>query len=420
VIAADLLHLARPVASLREDPRNARAHDEKSIRAIATSLSTFGQAKPVVALADGTVIAGNGTLRAAVALGWAQLAVVTFTDEAKARAFALADNQSALLSTWDEDELRVALTEVAAQGEELLRATAFTQRELDQLLGPAAGQCDPDEVPPTPLEPVSRPGDLYLLGGESGHRVLCGDSTNAEDVSRLLDGATPGLLVTDPPYGVSLDMEWRDRAGLNQLGPAEASYMQRKEGHQNTTISGDDKADWSHAFELVPSLQVAYVWHASAHTIEVGLGLRRIGFDLRQHLLWLKPHFVLSRTHYHFQSEPAWYSVRNGATAKWIGSRDQSNVWSAPSPKMLMNPGGAAEEKQDHPTQKPLLCMERPVANHDFPEVYEPFGGSGTTVIACERMKRRAYVMEIDARYVDVIVQRWERFSGKQAERVRA
>ena len=154
------------------------------------------------------------------------------------------------------------------------------------------------------------------------------------------------------------------------------------------------------------------------HTIEVGQGLRRIGMDLRQMCLWRKPHFVLSRTHYHYQTEPCWYAVRHGATAKWVGSRDQSNIWDAPSPKQLM--AGSTEPKQNHPTQKALLCMERPVANHDFKEVYEPFAGSGTTIIACERQRRRCFAMEIDPRYVDVCVARFEKYTGKTAERVRA
>lgn len=414
MIAPDLLHLARPIATLREDPRNARLHGDRSIRAIATSLSTFGQQKPVVALVDGTMVCGSGTLRAAQSLGWTELAVVVFADAEKARAFALADNQSALISTWDEDELRTALAEVAAQGEDLLRATAFSAREIELLLGPAAGWCDADEIPEPPAEPVARVGDLYVLGE---HRLLVGDSTNADDVARLLDGAKPELLVTDPPFGISLDMEWRDRAGLNQLGPAERSYMKRREGHTNTTISGDTIADWSPAFELVPSLRVAYVWHASSHSVDVGAGLRRIGLDLRQQILWIKPHFVLSRTHYHYQTEPCWYAVRTGATAAWVGTRDQSNAWFAPSPKMLMNAGGNQEEKQDHPTQKPLVCMETPLLNHDLAEVYEPFAGSGTTIIAAERRKRRCFAMEIDPKYVDVCVARWEKFTGKTAER---
>ncbi|MCC6450502.1 MAG: site-specific DNA-methyltransferase [Candidatus Aureabacteria bacterium] len=194
--------------------------------------------------------------------------------------------------------------------------------------------------------------------------------------------------------------------------------MQRTVGHTNTTISGDTRADWSGAFELVPSLDTAYVWHASAFTLEVGAGLRRIGFELKQMLIWRKPHFALSRTNYHQQFEPAWYA-RKPKSARFLGSRDQSTIWDAPSPKMLMNPGGASEERVDHPTQKPAVLYTRPIQNHlERGECfYEPFGGSGTGIIAAEQTGVRCLAMEIDPRFIYVIVSRWERFTSRTAER---
>lgn len=411
---------------LTPDPRNARQHDDANLDAIAKSLARFGQHRPLVAHArDGRLVVriGNGTLEAMRRLGWSEAAVVVVEeDEADAVARAIADNRSAELATWDDGVLASLLREMP---EDLLPASGFDSADLDALLASLearepgrAGLTDPDDVPDVPAEPVARPGDLWLLGD---HRLLCGSSTSAQDVARLLDGARPELLVTDPPYGVSLDMEWRDRAGLNGCGPAEPSYMkERKAGHTNTAISGDTKADWSDAFELVPSIRVAYVWHASSFTCEVGLGLKRIGLQLRQMVVWRKPHFVLSRTHYHYQTEPCWYAVREGQTSAWVGTRDQSNLWDAASPKMLMNPGGTEDEKFDHPTQKPMLCMERPISNHDLPLVYEPFSGSGTTIIAAERRARRCFAMELDPKYVDVAVQRWERYTGRKAERRKA
>jgi len=417
VIAPDLLPLARPIGSLREDPRNARRHDKRNLEAIGKSLSEFGQRKPLVALADGTVIAGNGTLAAARALGWTEVAVATFEDEAKARAYAVADNRAGELAAWNDDLLVEAL---AGMDESLRGACGFSSAELERMLRDAGrgGEGDPDEVPETPVEPTAKRGDLYLLGK---HRLLCGDSTDAEDVRRVLDGAQPRLLLTDPPYGVSLDMEWRDRAGLNGLGAAEPSYLQRGDGHKNTAISGDTKADWSDAFELVPSLDTAYVWHASAYSVEVGSGLRRIGFELKQQIIWRKPHFVLSRQHYHWQHEPCWYARKQGA-ARFRGSRDQSTIWDAASPKMLMNPAGEREEKVDHPTQKPVALYTRPIENHLEPGecFYEPFGGSGSAIAAAEQTGRRCYAIELDPKYVDVIVARWERLAGKSAERVPA
>ncbi|MCE9635604.1 MAG: site-specific DNA-methyltransferase [Planctomycetes bacterium] len=400
------------MASLREDPQNARKHDKRNLAAIAASLSEFGQRKPVVALADGTVIAGNGTLAAAKSLGWTEIAVATFEDEAKAKAYAIADNRAGELASWDDDLLAQTLSGI---DESLRAACGFSSAELERLCKAASGGGDPDEVPEAPAEPTAKRGDLFILGR---HRLLCGDSTNAEDVRRVLDGATPRLLLTDPPYGVSLDMEWRDRAGLNGLGPAESSYLQRGEGHKNTAISGDTKADWSDAFELVPSLDTAYVWHASAFSVEVGAGLRRIGFELKQQIIWRKPHFVLSRQHYHWQHEPCWYARKDGS-AKFRGSRDQSTIWDAASPKMLMNPVGEREEKVDHPTQKPVALYTRPIENHLEPGecFYEPFGGSGSAIAAAETTGRRCYAIELDPKYVDVIVARWERLSGQKAER---
>jgi hypothetical protein len=230
VIAPDLLPLARPIASLREDPQNARKHDKRNLDAIAKSLTEFGQRKPVVALTDGTVIAGNGTLAAARSLGWTDIAVATFEDEQKAKAYAVADNRAGELATWDDDLLVAALSGI---DEGLRAACGFSSAELERLLH-VEGRGDGDDVPEAPSEPTTKRGDLWLLGD---HRLLCGDSTSAADVARVLDGDAPRLLLTDPPYGVSLDMEWRDRAGLNGLGPAERSYMQRGEASATSHLT---------------------------------------------------------------------------------------------------------------------------------------------------------------------------------------
>jgi DNA modification methylase len=241
-------------------------------------------------------------------------------------------------------------------------------------------------------------------------------------------------MVTDPPYGIELDMEWRDRAGLNNapgrkrtvlskaaakknpLAPAEPSYMKhRTEGHTETTISGDTRSDWSAAFELVPSLQVAYVWHASIHTHEVLDGLLRIGFLYPQQIIWDKGRAVLTRTHYWFQHEPCWYVRKKNAP--WYGKPggDNTSIWSSPSPKFIM--GGSDEEKFDHPTQKPVALMRHSILNHtkrgDL--VYEPFLGSGTTLAAAELTERVCCGVEIDPKYVDVIIQRWQTLSGTEA-----
>lgn len=411
--ATPLVVVRRRLDDLKLDPSNARTHDDRNLGAIRSSLERFGQVEPIVIQkSTGRVIGGNGRVAVLRQMGASEADVVEVdVDDLNATALGIALNRTAELAGWDDSVLGKLLGELREVG--LSDLAGFSDREIDALLGPAPGLCDADEIPEPPQEPVSKLGDLYQLGP---HRLICGDSTDPAVIERLLDGAKPGLAVSDPPYGIRLDLQWRDRAGLNSLGAAAPSYMKRKDGHKNTVVSGDTRADWSGVFALVPSLQVIYAWHASAFTIEVGSGLRDIGFDLRQMIFWRKPTFVLSRTHYHYQSEPCWYSVRKGATAKWIGSRDQSNIWDAASPKQVMS--GSSETKEDHPTQKPLLCMERPVANHDFADVFEPFSGSGTTIIACERQKRRCFAVEIDPNFVDVAVSRYERYTGTKAERV--
>jgi DNA modification methylase len=234
-------------------------------------------------------------------------------------------------------------------------------------------------------------------------------------VSRLLGESKPFLMVSDPPYGIELDSEWRDRAGLNKRGRAEPSYLKRRtKGHRETSISGDTRADWSEAFELVPSLQVAYLWHASAFTREVLNGLLRIGFLYHQQIIWDKGRAVLTRTHYWFEHESCWYVRKKNAP--WYGKAgENSTIWRSPSPKFIM--GGSNEDKFDHPTQKPVELMRRPILNHTKPGelVYEPFLGSGTTLAAAEVTGRVCYGLELDPKYVDVVVERWQGLSGKKA-----
>jgi len=195
-----------------------------------------------------------------------------------------------------------------------------------------------------------------------------------------------------------------------QAGAAQSSYLRR--GRGAGSISGDTIADWSGAFELVPSLEVAYVWHATSHMAEVAEGLERIGFAIRQQIIWVKPQAVISRSAYNWRHEPCWYAVKKGARARWTGGRDQDTVWELASPKQLM--AGASEEAYPHPTQKPCECMARPVRNHTG-EVYDPFLGSGTTLIASQQEGRSCYGMELEPRYVALAVRRWELYTGKTA-----
>ena len=367
------------------------------------------RARPLIALPDGTVIAGNQRLLAARELGWETVPVVfADLDETRAAEWALRDNRAYAQDV--DEQLAVLLAELAQAGRDLT-LTGFGSGELDRLLADLAPAGDPDDVPPLPEgEPESRPGEVYELGS---HRLMCGDATDPDKVATLLAGEEPVLLVTDPPYGVELDMEWRDRAGRNKLGTAEPSYL-RAAGHRNTSLSGDTRADWSEAFALVPSLKVAYVWHADRFTVEVGGGLRRIGFELAQLIVWDKQRFVLSRTHYHSEHEPCWYARRPGSP-RWLGPKDQSTVWRHASPKMLMTgKDRMGDERVDHPTQKPVSLYTRPLENHlrRGECFYEPFAGSGTALVAAEMTGRRCLAMELDPRYCDVIRARYEAVVG--------
>jgi len=391
--------------------RNPRKNDA-AVDRMCSSIREFGFKIPMLARSDGEVVDGHLRLKAARKLGVTELPVILcdeWTPE-QVKAFRLLVNRSATWADWDDELLSLELQELSTMDFDL-DLTGFDPGEIDDCLTDHAADEGEVALPP-PATPASRPGDLWICGS---HRVLCGDCTNAEDVGRLLGGRQPLLMVTDPPYGIELDSEWRDRAGLNGCGTAEPSYMKgRTAGHTSTQISGDTRADWSEAFALVPSLVAAYVWHASIYTREVLDGLIRIGFLYPQQIIWDKGRTVLTRTHYWYQHEPCWYVRKKNAP--WFGTPgENSTIWASPSPKFIM--GGSKEEKFDHPTQKPVELMRRPIVNHikrgDL--VYEPFLGSGTTLAAAESTGRVCCGIEVDPKYVDVVVQRWQQMSGDAA-----
>jgi len=400
-----------PIDRLIFYARNPRKNDA-AVDRMCGSIREFGFKIPVLARSDGEVVDGHLRLKAARKLGITEVPVI-LCDEwtpAQVKAFRLMVNQSVSWAAWDEDLLALELQELKESDFDL-SLTGFDPGEIDGLLALEDDE-RANEAPPLPENPVSQVGDLWVCGK---HRVLCGDATSADAVARLLGERKPRLMVTDPPYGIELDSEWRDRAGLNGCGPAEASYMKKRTaGHTETTISGDTRADWSEAFALVPSLDVAYVWHASKFTREVLDGLLRIGFLHHQQVIWDKGRTVLTRTHYWFQHEPCWYVRKKNAP--WFGKAgENSTIWASPSPKFIM--GGSDEDKFDHPTQKPVELMRRPILNHlrRGELVYDPFLGSGTSLAAAELTERICYGLELDPKYVDVIVQRWQQLTGKKA-----
>lgn len=391
--------------------RNPRKNDQ-AIDRMCASIREFGFKCPVLARSDGTVVDGHLRLKAAKKLGLPEIPVILCDDwtDAQVKAFRLLVNRSVNWADWDTELLSLELSDLKGLDFDL-ELTGFDEREIEDLLADPDLDDRANQVPDLPENPVTVPGDVWICGP---HRILCSDATSPEAVARLLGKRKPFLMVTDPPYGISLDSEWRDKARLNGYGPAEPSYMKnRVRGHTNTSISSDTRADWSEAFALVPSLQVAYVWHASLYTREVLDGLLRISFLYPQQIIWNKGRTVLTRTHYWYQHEPCWYVRKKNAPWK---AGDNSTVWDSPSPKFIM--GGSKEEKFDHPTQKPVELMRRPILNHTKAGelVYEPFLGSGTTLAAAELTKRVCCGIELDPKYVDVTVERWQGLSGKDAK----
>jgi DNA modification methylase len=389
-----------PTAKLIPYARNPRKNDH-AIDRMAASIREFGFRIPILARSTGDVIDGHLRLKAGLKLDLEQVPVIACDDwtQAQVKAFRLQVNRSATWADWDDDLLALELAEL----EELdfdLSLTGFDGPQIDGFLdGLSADNSDADTVPDVPAQAATRPGDLWVCGE---HRVLCGDATDATSVARLLGESVPLLMITDPPYGVEYDPQWRERAGLGKL-------------RQTGQVAQDHRNDWTAAYRLFPG-DVAYVWHAGIHAAAVAQGLQSSEFEIRGQIIWAKQHFALSRGHYHWQHEPCWYAVRKGRPAHWCGDRSQSTLWQVSN----LNPfgGGNSEETvTGHGTQKPVAVMRRPMVNHAArgSSVYDPFLGSGTVLIAAELTGRLCFGLEIEPRYVDVIVSRWQERTGKQA-----
>jgi DNA modification methylase len=427
---------------LLANPRNWRRHPGPQRDALRGALDTVGWvAQVMVNQRTGFVVDGHARVEEAIGRHEPSIPVVyvDLAPEEEALVLATLDPIGAMAETSTE-RLAELLAEVSVDD-------AGLSKLLAALRPPRSGLTDPDEVPDVAAEPYVKGGELWALGD---HRLLCGDATSAEDVEQLLNGAAPTLLATDPPYGVSLDQTWRDgvyngairrvRGGWPVKQGGAKPYMTRAgtprqrdgndapratrgahghttTGHRNVTISGDVRADWSEAYALVPSLQVGYVWYASRHTLEVLQGLLAIGFEQVQQIIWDKGLITIGRQWYHWAHEPCFVVRKRGATIPFYGEQNPAPIWRAPSPKRLG--AGSKEEKQDHPTQKPVVLFETPIRNHleAGETVYDPFVGSGTTIIAAETLGRRCYAMEIEPRYVQVCLERWQNFSGQKAVR---
>lgn len=392
----------RPVAELIPYARNARTHSPEQVDQIAASIREWGWTTPVLVDEAGSIIAGHGRVLAAKKLRLAEVPVMVAEgwSDAQKSAYVIADNKLALNAGWDNELLKVELTGLKELDFDL-GLTGFSLDELGTLLADkTVGLTDPDEVPDEPAIPVSELGDVWILGS---HRLVCGDSTDALAVAAALNGVKPHLMVTDPPYGVEYDASWRNgvkRANGKVIG---ATALGK--------VENDSQADWRGAWALFPG-DVAYVWHGGIHAGIVAESLTAADFKIRSQIIWRKQNFVISRGDYHWQHEPCWYAVRNGKTGHYDGGRKQSTLWDIAVGQGYLKPEG---NHSAHSTQKPVECMKRPIENNSSPgqAVYEPFSGSGTTIIAAEMTGRSCHAIELSPAYVDVAVTRWAAFSGK-------
>ena len=392
-----------PLAALHPAPWNPRTISDARFQNLCASIQAdhdFLWRRPVLAQSDGQIYAGNLRFRAAQHLGLKAIpAVIEDVSDQLARERALRDNQQ--WGEWEEDELAVLLTRLREEGSNV-DLLGFDERELQQLLDRldhTGTLTDPDDIPPLPDEPITKPGDLRILGE---HRVLCGDATNAVDVARLMDGALASCMWTDPPYGV-------DYVGGTK---------------QHLTIKNDTadglRALLQRSFAVVDPVLAAgaalYVAHpAGPGSVVFAEAFIAQGWRLHQTLVWVKSRLVLGHSDYHYRHEPILFGYKPGAPGRrgrgargWYGDNTASSVFEVPTPN----------RNADHPTSKPVALIEPMLRNSSRTGeiVLDPFLGSGSTLIAAEQLGRRSFGIDLDARYCDVAVRRWEMLTGKTAE----
>ena len=389
-----------PLQRLIPYARNARTHDESQVSQIAGSIAEFGFVNPILVGDDKVIIAGHGRLMAAQQLGLDQVPVIVLRHltDAQRRALIIADNKIAERAGWNEDLLKLELGELQDIGFDL-DIIGFSDEEIDELLGlnhAVSGETDEDSIPEIEDEPVSRTGDLWQLGE---HRLLCGDATCREDVSTLMAGELADMAFTDPPYNVDYGNNAKDKLR-----------------GKNRRIMNDNLGDDFYQF-LKDSLTnllsmtkgACYVAMSSSELDTLQKAFRDAGGKWSTFIVWAKNTFTLGRADYQRQYEPILYGWRQGNDHYWCGARDQGDVWFFNKPV-----------KNDlHPTMKPVELVERAIRNSSKSRdiVLDLFGGSGSTLIACEKTGRGARLMELDPKYVDVIIRRWQDYTGKQAVR---
>lgn len=391
----------RATADLIPYARNSRTHPEQQVAQIAASIKEFGFTNPILLGDDGVLIAGHGRLAAAQKLKMGEVPTITLTGltEAQRRALVIADNKIAENSGWDLDMLKVELGDLQVADFDM-SLLGFSVDELQSLMAPAGteGKTDPDEAPSVPDQPVTVLGDVWVLGK---HRVMCGDSLSIDAVRALTQDQAVDVLITDPPYNVAYQ-------GGNH------GDRERSDG---MTIMNDSMSDTAFrqflrdAFVAADSVMkpgaVFYIWHSDAEAYNFRGACKDAGWTVRQCLIWEKDALVMSRQDYHWKHEPCLYGWKDGAGHLWAADRKQTTVLKFERPK----------RNDVHPTMKPVSLIEYQLLNNTKggDMVLDLFGGSGTTLIAAEKNGRYARLMELDPKYVDVIVTRWQAFTGLHA-----
>lgn len=395
----------RRLSDIKPYEHNPRTHPPEQINLLARLMREHGVDQPIVVDEDGVILKGHGRLMAAAKAGFEEFPVVTHLglSEQEKKALRIADNQVALLGGWDKKLMLLEAGELQSLGYnlELLGFEDYQLRSFG-IDTSSSGAIDPDADVATPDgTPVSSAGDIWILGD---HRLACGDSSDADVVAKVLAGVVPHLMVTDPPYGVDYDPTLRGRGLAAWKAPRAVG-----------PVKNDDTVDWTSVWNLFPG-DVIYCWSPPGrNSLDFLQSLKSCSFDVRAQIIWAKPHPVIGRGNYHQQHEPCLYAVRKGKTAHWCGDRTQGTVWSI---KNRSSFGGTKDDSStNHSTQKPIECMRRPIENNSNPgeSVYDPFVGSGTTIIAAEMTGRRCFAIDIEPTYVDVSVIRWQQFSNKEA-----
>ena len=378
--------------------RNSRSHSESQVAQIAGSIREFGFTNPVLIDADNGIIAGHGRVMAAGVLGLASVPCIRLSHltETQKRAYIIADNKLALNAGWDEEMLGLELCELADLDFDM-DLIGFGEDELAALMAETTeGETDPDEVPEPPVDPVTVPGDVWVMGK---HRLLCGDSTSIDAVEKLMAGTKADMVFTDPPYGVDYE------GGHNK---------KKRQGIKNDTLEGDSLTDLFHASiscaEMFSHDHAAfYIWYANGKAVETFASFSRLTLKVRAVLCWYKVRSGLGAfmSQYIPNYEPCIYAHKDGCSPQWFGATDEKTVWEEQR----------VGKNDYHPTQKPVELPERAITNSSKQgdTILDLFGGSGSTLIACHKTGRVGMLMELDPKYCDVIVTRWQAFAGKQA-----